>query len=111
MNRLVFWLALAVWFGLLAGVTGQVQQEQTIFQKCDRIHKDGHLDDEEFYVYSLHTGKAAAYWEAVDPKYEGKIDSVARDKMEKVSQDAAHQQVDYDRASQRGTADRDAIRV
>jgi hypothetical protein len=110
MNRSALCFVLVIWLGLLAGVTGQVKQEQTMFQKCDR-NKDGHLDDEEFYVYSLHTGKAAAYWEAVDPKYEGKIDSAARDKMEKVSQDAARTQLERDRLAGRDATQRDPTRV
>jgi hypothetical protein len=67
--------------------------DKTIFQKCDR-NGDGRLDDQEFYVYSLHTGKAGAYWEAVDPMYEGKVDPRARAKLERESELAARQQVE-----------------
>jgi hypothetical protein len=67
--------------------------DKTIFQKCDR-NGDGRLDDQEFYVYSLHTGKGGAYWEAVDPTYEGKVDPQARAKLERESELAARQQVE-----------------
>lgn len=96
MNRSTLFVALAVWFGMLAVAAGQAKEEKTMFEKCNR-DKDDHLNDHEFYVYSLHTGKAAAYWEVVDPTYEGKIDPGARAKMEKESQEAANTQVERER--------------
>jgi hypothetical protein len=83
--------------------------DKTIFQKCDR-NGDGRLDDQEFYVYSLHTGKAGAYWEAVDPNYSGKIDPAARAKFERESELAARQQVERERVVA-GEERRDRIRI
>jgi hypothetical protein len=100
MNRSALYIMLAAWLGMLGMAAGQAKEEKTMFQKCDR-NKDNHLDDHEFYVYSLHTGKAAAYWEEVDPNYEGKIDSAARAKMEKDSQAAAAEQVERERMTAR----------
>jgi hypothetical protein len=99
------WLSGVLTLGAFATSWGET--EKAIFEKCDR-NGDGHLDDKEFYIYSLHTGKAAAYWEAVDPMYNGKVDSKARAKMEDESRAAAQTQVDRDTT---GAAARDKTRV
>ena len=101
--------ALLASFFLLVPAVNAADDTRTLFQKCDR-NGDGRLDDREFYVYSLHTGPAAAFWEKVDPSYKGLVNSAALQAFEKASQDAAETQVVRERTVNGGTR-RDAEKI
>lgn len=79
-----------------------------IFAACDKNH-DGHLDDNELYVYQLHTGKAADYWK-FDIDYNGIMSPAEIARFEASSKAAAKTAVAREAIS-RGNTERTPQRV